>query len=91
MQLTFLLKNHCGVLKLGPPNSLTEVLVVWVVSFFLKHYINIRFGNNTHFCCFKFFGLLPGVKFWCMTNVSGSLVCPIFRVLGKKVKKDARR
>jgi len=42
MQLTFLLKNHCGLLKLGLPNTLQEVLVVWVVSFFLKH-INIRF------------------------------------------------
>jgi hypothetical protein len=34
--------------------------------------------------CLKSSGLLPGVIFWYMTKVSGSLVCPIFRVLGKK-------
>jgi hypothetical protein len=37
--------------------------------------------------CLNFFGFSPCVNFWCMTNVSGSLVCPIFRVLGKRVKR----
>jgi hypothetical protein len=36
-------------------------------------------------CCLKSSGLLLGVISWCMTNVSGSLVCPIFRVLEKRI------
>jgi hypothetical protein len=39
--------------------------------------------NNTEWCNWK----LPLLKLWCMTNVSGSLVCPIFRVLGKRTLK----
>jgi hypothetical protein len=47
--------------------------------------IPTQLTNSSNILLFflKCFGLLPGVNFWCMTNVSGSLVCPIFRVLGK--------
>jgi hypothetical protein len=34
--------------------------------------------------CLKGFGFLPGVNFWCITNVSGTVFCPIFRVLGSR-------
>jgi hypothetical protein len=35
--------------------------------------------KKKHLCCIKSSGFLPGVIFWCMTNVSASLVCPIFK------------
>ena len=37
-------------------------------------------GDNKNALCIKAFGFLPGVIFWSQTNVSGLLVCPIFRV-----------
>jgi hypothetical protein len=43
------------------------------------------YGENNikiFLCCLKSSGLLPGVIFWFITNVSVSLVSPIFRVLG---------
>jgi hypothetical protein len=37
-------------------------------------------GDNRNAFCIKAFGFLPGVIFWSQANVSGLLVCPIFRV-----------
>jgi hypothetical protein len=52
---------------------------------FKKHLGDKQFvTHNREESCLKSSGLLPGFILWCMTNVSGSLVCPIFRVLGKK-------
>jgi hypothetical protein len=45
------------------------------ISVLLLFLYIIPIGKHVPHCCLKTPGLLPGVIFWCMTNVAGSLVC----------------